>query len=467
MNVKASQFVKHISSPPPLFKHQQQSIKKFNKTPVIFDTSDPGTGKTRVQIEAFAARRRKKGQCALVLATKSLLEPAWRKDFTEFAGDMKVSIAYAENREEAFNIAADVYVTNHDAVTWLTKQRSTFFKKFDTLILDECTAFKHATSKRSKALAKIVHYFTYRSGMTGTPTSNGITDIWHQVFLLDDGQRLGDYFIKFRNAACDYVKNDKGGDARYGKWIDKEGIEEVVATLLEDITIRHKFEDCVDIPENHRYSVPFQMNRKHRELYEELAKKAFLELKGKPINAVNGAVLYSKLLQIASGAVYSSEGEWAEVDHARYELVADLAEERKHSIVFFTWEHQRDALIKEFQKREILFAVFDGSTKDAERNRIVAAYQKGEYQVLLAHPKSAGHGLTLTQGTATIWASPTYNLEHFLQGLKRVHRIGQTKKTETIVVVAEGTIDEDVWNVCKMKDARQNNLLEILKEQMR
>jgi SNF2 family DNA or RNA helicase len=134
-------------------------------------------------------------------------------------------------------------------------------------------------------------------------------------------------------------------------------------------------------------------------------------------------------------------------------------EARAHSIVFYSWDHQRNEILKELTARKISHVLFNPD----HAQRIVDEFQAGKYQCLVAHPQSAGHGLTLTRGTATIWASPTYNLEHFLQGLKRIHRIGQTKKTETIVVVAENTIDEKVWDVLKAKDARQGDLLKLLK----
>jgi SNF2 family DNA or RNA helicase len=246
------------------------------------------------------------------------------------------------------------------------------------------------------------------------------------------------------------------------KWHDKEGAEEAVFGLLADIVIRHKFEDCVDIPENHNYAVTFTLNKKHLSAYLKMEQDQMLLIKDKVINAVNGAAVYTKLLQIASGAVYNGEGSYTLLDTSRYEMIMDLVEERQHSIVFFNWEHQRDELIKEAEKRGVTHAVYDGSTASNRRTAIVQDYQKGKYQVLFAHPQSAGHGLTLVKGTATIWASPTYNLEHFLQGLKRVHRIGQTEKTETIVVIAKGTVDEKVWEVCQKKDARQRDLLEML-----
>ena len=175
----------------------------------------------------------------------------------------------------------------------------------------------------------------------------------------------------------------------------------------------------------------------------------------------------TKLLQIASGASYFDglEGDdYASIDTSRYELVADLVDQRDHSVVFFNWTHQRDELVKEFKKRGITFAVIDGGTSDKARKDAVDMFQAGFYRVLLAHPQSAAHGLTLTKGTATIWASPTYNLEHFLQGNRRIYRAGQTEKTETIVIIAPGTVEDKVFNKLQEKDARQGSMLEFLKD---
>lgn len=449
-----------IRTPQP-FAHQKVSLQRHAKQRRIFDTSDPGTGKTFVQIIDFAERRRKGGKCLLVLATKSLLTSAWEADFRKFAPHLKVSIAFAENRTKAFATPADAYITNHDAANWLAEQPTSFFAKFDTLVIDESTAFKHHTSRRSKAVAKIVKHFSYRRLLTGTPNSNGVCDLWHQMYLLDDGQRLGKSFFAFRKATCDPVQ--KGPVANMINWVDREGVEIIVAALIRDITIRNKFEDCVDIPPNHQYSRIFNLSRSHMEAYATMRDDRLLELNRTTITAVNAATVAGKLLQIASGAVYNDNAGYSLIASQRYELILDLVKEREHSIVFFNWAHQRDELVKEAEKRGISFAVYDGTTSDKDRTAIVEGYQKGEYRVLFAHPKSAGHGLTLTKGTACIWASPTYNLEHFLQGIKREYRIGQTQKTETIVIVAEGTIDEAVWQALQDKNMKLVELLAGLK----
>ena len=310
----------------PLFKHQKQSLLVLKKNKRVFDTSDPGTGKTRVEVEDFAARRRAGGGGALVVATKSLLEAAWQKDFNEFAPDMGVSVAFAATREKAFKTQADVYVTNHDAVKWLAQQPKSFFARFDTLIVDESTAFKHHTSQRSVALAKIAKYFEFRRLLTGTPNSNGITDLWHQVYLLDDGQRLGKSFFAFRSAAC--IPKQVGPSANMIKWTDRPGIEATVSAMIRDITIRHKFEDCVDIPENFKYAKTFKLGKKHMAAYNEMSDFQILQLKKTTVTAVNGAVVAGKLLQIASGATYNDDGAYSLIDSERYTLVLDLVEER-------------------------------------------------------------------------------------------------------------------------------------------
>ena len=235
----------------------------------------------------------------------------------------------------------------------------------------------------------------------------------------------------------------------------EEGIEVQVGMLIEDIVIRHKFEECVDIPPNHKYSVNFQLTTKHRKVYEELKDQSIAFLRNNnSVTAVNKAVLAQKLLQVASGAVYDDAGGHTAIASERYELALDLVEARKHTIVFYTWEHQLAELVKEAKSRKVSYAVWNSNHPEIETE-----FQSGKYQVLFAHPQSAGHGLTLTKGTATIWASPTYNLEHFLQGLKRVHRISQKFATETIVIVAEDTADEKAYLSLMNKDAKMTALL--------
>ncbi len=461
------------------FAHQKKSIAHSAKTDIVYDCSSPGTGKTYVRIKVYENRHKsvRGRKAALVLAPKSLLRSTWYNDFKKFAPKVKVVVATAEVREDTFSEVADVYVTNIDAAKWLAKQKPKFFDRFDELIIDESSAYKHATSQRSRAVAKIAKHFKYRSCMTGTPNGRSITDVWHQVFILDGGKRLGPSFYGFRNSVCE--PKQVGRNANAIQWSDKDGAEEAVFGLLQDIVIRHKFEDCVDIPANHTYTLEYELPPKQMKAYQELAERQMLvyakkdvanasakPLGEKPksigvISAVNAAVLANKLLQVASGAVYEGADSYHLVDDGRYKMILDLVEARQHSLVFFHWKHQRDFFIKEAELRKISYCVLDGEVNDAARDAMVKAYQAGMYQVMFAHPKSAAHGLTLTRGTTTIWSSPTYDAEIVAQGSKRQHRMGQTKKTETIFIVAPGTIDERVMEILEGKNTRMKNLLDL------
>lgn len=458
----------------PLFAHQRKSLEFIRERDRVFDASDPGTGKTRVAIESFSERRLRGGGAALILAPKSLLRAAWDADIRKFAPHLKTSVAYSENREVAFRNQADCYITNHDAAKWLSKQHKGFFDKFDTLIIDEVGAFKHATSQRSKAINKIKQHFKHRLVMNGTITPNSVTDVWNQAFIVDDGKSLGPSFFAFRSAVC--TPKQVGPSSQMVKWVGKDGAADAVAKLMETYTIRHKFEDCIDIPENHEYSVPYHLTSTQQKAYEQMERAQVSVLLGSTveqvrnritnspnkahtISAVNAAVATTKLLQISSGAVYGNDGDYKLVDPDRYELVMDLAEERTHSVVFFLWKHQKDYLIEEAKKRGLTYCLIDGTVSDNDRMQAVDYFQKGFYRICFAHPQSAAHGLTLTRGVATIWASPTYNLEHYQQGLKRIYRAGQTERTETIMVVAPNTIEERVWTALQNKRVRMQDLL--------
>ncbi len=463
---------------PKPFVHQRKSLSHAKTTDVVLDCSDAGTGKTGVVVWDFESRRKKGGKCALVLGPKSLLRSAWYNDFRKFAPKLKVVVATAEVRAETFAENADVYVTNHDAVKWLAKQSKKFFDKFDTLIIDESTAYKHGTSQRSKAVAKIVKYFRFRRAMSATVNSRSITDVWHQVFLLDGGLRLGKSFFQFRNTVCQ--PEQVGRSEKAIQWTDKEGAEEAVFGLLQDIVIRHKLEECADIPANHRYTIEYELSPKQRKAYDEMRDKQMLLLfpptqgnlsaglmgKKKPdatvITAVHAAVALNKLLQIASGAIYESPDKYHMIDDGRYIMALDLVEERKHPLVFFHWKHQRDALVAEATKRKLRFGVIDGSAPQTQRDALVTQYQLGRLDCLFAHPKSAAHGLTLTKGTSTIWVSPTADAELFEQGSKRQYRIGQTQKTEVLTILGKDTQDERVYNeILVPKQKRMTNLLDL------
>jgi SNF2 family DNA or RNA helicase len=237
-----------------------------------------------------------------------------------------------------------------------------------------------------------------------------------------------------------------GPSVQHIKWTDKVGAEEAVFDLLRDITIRHELKG---IPGNHTYKIEFDLKPKVRAAYQEMLDNAFTMLEsGEMLSAVHAASLNTKLLQIASGAVYTGQdNKYATLTDQRTELVLDLIEAREASVVVFQWRHQREALVAAAKSRKIPVAFIDGSVaSDRVRAQHVADFQAGKLRALIVHPQSAGHGLTLTRGTATIFVSPTYNAEHYKQVFHRIVRATQTQETETIHIVAKNTIDEYVYD---------------------
>lgn len=437
---------------PTAYTHQNDTTNFILSNPKCLITSDPGTGKTRAVLDAFAKRKGK----MLVLAPLSILEAAWVDDILKFQPTLNYTIAYAKNREKVFKESnSEIIITNFEAVNFLVKNQY-LLKDFDTICIDEFTAYKNRTAKRSKALSNIIHNFDYRIAMSGTPNSNTILDIWHPATLIDDGERLGRRFFSFRSQVCTPVFNGYANE-----WQDKPGAEEAVADKLRDITIRHSLEDCIDLPQNITRTIYTNLSKQVKSYYDTLAEESVLYTKQGTINAINAGARVKKLLQLITGAVYTEKGQQF-IHQERYDMVMDLVEQRKHSLVAFNWKHERDHLIELAEKRKFSYDVIDGDVPAYKRKDIVQRFQAGQIKILFAHPQSAGHGLTLTKATTCIWCSPTYNAEQFQQFNRRIYRAGQTDKTETILISARNTWEGVVYKKLNTKLGRMENLLTIL-----
>lgn len=443
------------NSIPAPYAHQKTTTDFIVKTKRCLITSDPGTGKTRAVLDAHVIL----GGKTLVLAPLSILEAAWGEDINKFQPQIKYGVAYAKNRAKIFeDDTNEMVITNFEAVNFLQKNTH-LLKKFDTIVIDEFTAFKNREAKRSKNLSKIISCFTNRIAMSGTPNSNTILDIWHPVVLVDGGERLGTRFYAFRHQACTPKFNGFANE-----WIDKPGIEEAVANKLSDISIRFALSDCIDLPDNIVRTVNTKLTPNVQKQYKTLADESVLYTKSGTVNAVHAAARVKKLLQLVTGAVYDEDGVVQFVHQERYDIVMTLVGQRAHSLVAFNWKHERDALVELAQKEGYTFEVIDGSVPAERRKDIVSRYQAGQIKVLFCHPQSAGHGLTLTKASTVIWCSPTYNAEHYQQFNQRIYRAGQTQKTETILIQARNTWEPEVYKKLNTKLGRMENLLHILKE---
>ena len=440
---------------PAPYAHQKTTTDFIVNTKCCLITSDPGTGKTRAVLDAHAIL----GGRTLVLAPLSILEAAWGEDISKFQPQIKYGVAYAKNRAKIFeDDTNEMVITNFEAVNFLQKNPQ-YCKQFDTIVIDEFTAFKNREAKRSKNLNKIISHFTNRIAMSGTPNSNTILDIWHPVFLVDGGERLGSRFYAFRHQACTPKFNGFANE-----WIDKPGIEEAVANKLSDISIRFALSDCMDLPDNIVRTVNTKLTPNVQKQYKTLADESVLYTKSGTVNAVHAAARVKKLLQLVTGAVYDEDGVVQFVHQERYDIVMTLVGQRAHSLVAFNWKHERDALVELAQKEGYTFEIIDGSIPAERRKDIVSRYQAGQIKVLFCHPQSAGHGLTLTKASTVIWCSPTYNAEHYQQFNQRIYRAGQTQKTETILIQARNTWEPEVYKKLNTKLGRMENLLHILKE---
>jgi SNF2 family DNA or RNA helicase len=402
----------------------------------------------------------------LVLCPKTLMASAWGNDIEKFAPELTYSLAYAENRLEAFQFETDIVVMNVDGVKWLAKEGKTFLKQFDHLVIDESTVYKHPTSQRSKAVRAIAKSFTHRYIMSGTPNPNSVTELWHQLLIVDGGRRLGSSYYGFRNAV--QQPTQVGPRPEHQRWDDKPGVTAVVQKMIEDITIRHAFEDVMThVPPNHRDVKEFSLSAKAKKLYDKMENDCILAFEDDVVSAVHAASLRTKLLQIASGAVYSGEDSYQLIDTARYELIADLVESRQHSVVFFNWKHQRDELSKAFDNRDIRFALIDGSVPQRERDQIVSRFQAGEYQTILLHPRTGAHGLTLTAADTTILCSPIYEADLLQQAIHRIYRGNQDRVTNTILIQAKGTVEDAVYERLNKKYEQMTDLLDLMKQRKR
>ena len=424
----------------------------------VFNASDPGTGKTRGTLEAFA-RRKNLGVAnrLLVVAPLSILEAAWGDDIKQYTSlNYVVAHGTREKREAAFNAKAPIVLINHDGAKLIANNLH-WVEGFSDLVIDESTAFKHRTSQRSKAMVKVAQRFKHITLLSGSPNPNGVLDIWHQAYLLDKGARLGSRFFQFRSQVC--TPEQVGPRPEHIKWVDKPGAEQTVADSLSDITLRYRFEDCLSIPANKVTYMNVTMPKNVIKAYNDMERDAVLDTAKGQVTAIHAGAKVKKMLQILSGCVYDSNGAVHPVHNDRYDLVMQLVSERKHSLVAFNWQHERNALTTIAGNMGIAYGIIDGSVTAATRTQVVEDFQAGRLQVVFCQPQSASHGLTLTRGTSTIWCSPTYNAEHFQQFNRRIYRAGQTLKTETICIAAKGTKEVEVYERLNGKLLKMEDLL--------
>jgi SNF2 family DNA or RNA helicase len=399
----------------------------------------------------------------LVIAPKRVAEDTWTREASKWdhLKHLKISKILgspAKKREKALKKEADVYIINRENVTWLVKHLGKKWD-FDMVIIDELSSFKSPKSQRFRNLRKVRPKIKRLVGLTGTPTPNGLVDLWSQVYLLDRGQRLGKTLTEYRNR---YLMPEKF-DPRRGivfKWGLQPGAEEKIYRQIDDIACSMKTKDWLDLPERIDVKVPVVFPKTLKNRYLDFEREKVLEIEEEEnITAANAATLTGKLQQFAQGAIYNEDKTWNEIHSVKLDALEDLIEEAngKPVLVFYWYKHDKERILNRIKNAKVL-----------EGPKDIEAWNTGEVEVMLAHPGSAGHGLNLQDGgNAIIWYALTWSLEYYQQANARLHRQGQTKNVIIHHLIAEGTIDEDIMSAIEGKADGQNALMEAVKARIR
>lgn len=365
-------------------------------------------------------------------------------------------------RIRALNTPADLYIINRENVVWLVDYYRNAWP-FDMVVVDESSSFKSHSAKRFKALASVSARIDRLVELTGTPSPNGLDDLWAQVFLLDGGERLGKRYTQFRER---YFQPDKrGADGMIYSYEAKPGSEGSILERISDICISMKAEDYLQLPDIIYHEIPVELDSKAGKAYYEMERKMVLELPEdeEEISVTSAAALSNKLLQLSNGAVYDEDHSVHEVHGCKIEAFMELIEslQGKPALVFYNFQHDHDRILKALEKSGLRVRELK-TTQDEDD------WNARKIDILLTHPASSAYGLNLQQGgNHVIWFGLTWNYELYTQANKRLHRQGQEEKVIIHHLICTGTRDEDVMQALRRKDDVQSWVMESLKARIR
>ena len=395
----------------------------------------------------------------LIIAPLRVAEDTWSRESQKWdhLKHLRISkiLGDRRKREKALNTDADLYIINRENIPWLVSVTGNDWP-FDTVVIDELSSFKSPSAQRFKALRRNRPLMKRVIGLTGTPAPNGLLDLWAQVYLLDQGERLGKTITGYRERY--FTAGARNGYVVYD-WKQKKESEEAVFDKISDICVSMKAEDWLELPEKIDRIVPVKLDEVSKANYRKLERDLLLPLSGGDIVANTAAVLSNKLLQMANGAVYNENGGIQEIHDSKLDALEDIIEAANgHPVLlFYTYKHDLSRIQKRFPQIKTLRKGSDG-VKD------IADWNAGKIELLGVHPASAGHGLNLQDGgNIIVWFGLTWSLELYLQAIARLYRQGQQKHVMNYHLVAEGTIDEDVMKALEDKASGQDALMEAVK----
>ncbi len=418
---------------------------------------DMGLGKTVITLTAVneLIYDRFEVSRVLVIAPKRVAEDTWTREHAKWdhLRHLRVSkvLGSPEQRRRALAVDADIYVIGRDNVVWLVEQCRQSWP-FDMVVIDELSSFKNPQAKRFRALRKVIPRASRVVGLTGTPSANGLMDLWAEIFLLDRGERLGQTLGAYREK---YFRPGARNGYVVFKWEPLAGAREKIEAAISDICVSMSAADYLRLPQRIDNLIPVKLSPQEMKQYKTMENEQLLHIDDEDVVALNAAAVMTKLLQIANGRVYSADGNVVQLHNAKLEALAEIIDTTDSPVlVFYSYKHDLDA---------IRAAVPTARTLDGPAD--IADWNAGRIRVLLVHPASVGYGLNLQEGgNVIVWYGLTWSLELYQQANARLYRQGQDKPVIIHHLIAEGTVDEQVMDALRAKNTSQAALMAALKE---
>ncbi|WP_298029714.1 DEAD/DEAH box helicase [uncultured Dysosmobacter sp.] len=422
----------------------------------------PGMGKTSIALTAAERLLYDSFDVSkvLVIAPLRVAEDTWSRESEKWdhLRHLRVSrvLGSAKERRAALARKADIYCINRENVPWLVKLYGLSWP-FDLVIVDELSSFRNPSAQRFKALRKVRPLIKYLWGLTGTPRPRSLLDLWAQVYLLDQGRRLGKTYTEYRNQY--FIPGHRNGYVIY-EWTPRPGAAAEIYKKISDICVSLETEGNVKMPELVKTVRLVALSPEARAQYDSLERDAILSLGDTIIDAGSAAAVNGKLMQIAGGAVYDEDHRTHELNTEKLDALEDILAEADGEpvLVAYRYQHERDRIMARFPQAVQL--------KDS---KTIAAWNRGEIPLLLAHPAGAGHGLNLQDGGHIIvWFGPIYDLELWEQFIDRLHRQGQRSATTSVIVlVAEGTVELDAMQSLDAKEDGQAAMMRAIRARIK
>lgn len=444
--------------------YQTYAIRFIEQNPVAAVLLEMELGKTTITLTAIQNLMYDSFDVhkVLVIAPLRVAKNTWSAELEKWEHlkhlTYSVVVGTAEERKAALRRRADIYIINCENIQWLVEQGRF---DFDMAVIDELSSFKNHQTKRFRALMKVRPRLKRIVGLTGTPSSNGLMDLFAEFRLLDMGERLGRFIGQFRNTY--FQPNKRNGMIVYS-YKPLPGAEDAIYEKISDITISMRATDHLKMPELIMSEYTVEMSAYEKEKYMALKKEMILELPDGEVTASNAASLSSKLSQMANGAIYDDNKQSVQIHDRKLDVLEDIIESAngKPILVAYWFKHDLKRIKERLYKLHIPFSTMDKSDS-------IQKWNNGELPVALIHPASAGHGLNLQSGgNYLVWFGLTWSLELYQQTNARLYRQGQKSATVVIQhIITKGTIDERILKALQDKDEIQTTLLEAVKAEMK